>query len=322
MKSDNKERKEKKIEAIPVAFAIDNNYLLATDVAICSLLLSDPHENYDFFIIHSTPINEDDKLKLINDVKRLSYFSNVNFILMANIFKHGFADRWFNTSCYNLIMISWLLPEHSKVIYSDSDVIFKTGLRELYETVDIENFYIAGVNYKKFNDPVEPMYSHIKSLGLKPSEYINDGLMIINCDLQRKHNLLPQFIKLIGKPFHCLDQDIINLVCKGKIFHIDRSYNVDPRREEPDIKNPKILHFIGAKKPWNKITSSWEEWAKPYKESSFFNPIFYKNSKRIIRKNIIAKYKKQLIKSMPSRLLQLLIFTRNCLQYPKSKRIT
>lgn len=294
------ERKKSTTNPIPVIYAVDYNYIVGVGTSVCSLLIAAPYENYIFYFLHSSEINENDKLKLINDVKRLSPYSTANFIEINGVLNDAYTDRWFSVATYYRLLIPWLLPTCSKVIYSDADVIFRTGLTEIFESLDMGIYYVAGVNLDKFNNPEDRMFSYIKSLNLNPSEYINSGFMIINCELQRRHKLLSNYLKLIGRPFHCLDQDIINLVCQGKITYIDRRYNIDPRRNSFDLGNSKVLHYIGVKKPWITVVPGWKEWIKAYKQSSFFNSSVYHEMERLRRKNILNGYIKRFTPYLPS----------------------
>ena len=274
---------------IPVVFAVDTNYVVGTGVAICSLLMVASDELYDFFILHSSDLKISDRDAITNDVARLSPHSRVSFIEMGDDFNDAYTEKWFGISCYYRLMIPWIIPNYSKVIYSDSDIIFKTSLKNLFETFELEDSYVAGINYDRFQDPKSQIYDHIIDMGLSPKEYINSGFILINNDLQRQHNLLEKYKKLMYLKHQCPDQDVLNKVCKGRISYIDHGYNVYPGLKKNKTRKDKVLHYIGRHKPWTSLTWRWNEWAKVYKQTSFFEPAFYRDMKKKRIKNMFRK---------------------------------
>lgn len=271
---------------IPVVFATDHNFVIATGVALLSLIETAGESSYDIYIIIDDDITENDIALLRKQVDETNKEKkhSVNFLKIGDSFKDGYEIRGVSKACYNRLMIPWLLPEYDKVIYSDSDVIFKGSLTEVFET-NLGNNLVAGVGGKIWSKLVLRRY--LEKLGLDPKKYINSGFLLINCKQQKKLDLKDTYLKLAKSKYVYQDQDIINIVCKGRIFQLPQEYNVKPTQvsEYEDKKfyeKIKVLHYIGPK-PWAGFTLCWTDWWEVYNRSVFFNPEFYMTVSRNIR---------------------------------------
>ena len=100
-------------------------------------------------------------------------------------------------------------------------------------------------------------------------------------------------MKAIEKKYDCMDQDILNVVCLGKIRNIDIKNNLmtkyfsnyDKYTEQwhitiDDFKNaminPYIIHYADKVKPWNDSKSPLASYFFMYSISSPFCE-FFKN---------------------------------------------
>lgn len=284
---------------IPIVFSTDNNYVMPTGVAILSLLESaNPSSVYDIYVLINNDVTEDSKSLLR---KQVACFHNhtIDFINIGNVFENAFEIRGISVAAYSRLLIPWLLPQYDKVIYSDVDVIFRIDLTDLYN-LQMKEEYIAGI-------PAASIFTshsyvkHIEKLGLIPGEYINSGFLLVNSKLQRKDNLKTKFLEFAQNKYTYQDQDVINLVCKGRIKHLSPAYCITPafyymlssenndfrqfyttsqtlpkiQENYIEIENYKrgnncILHYAGDK-PWNTFTQAWKEWWNTYQRSIFYD---------------------------------------------------
>ena len=167
-------------------------------------------------------------------------------------------------TAYFRYKIAELLPNVSKIIYLDCDIIVKQSLSQLFET-DLTGFWLGGVEdvgyyyWRNYN----PEYIHNDCF------YINTGMLLINLDAWREEHLYEKLMDYTVNEVDKIaigDQDVINIVCKGKIKELDYKWNVQdsfyrekPEREfNPNCKkiidaslNPAIIHYTYIKKPWN-----------------------------------------------------------------------
>lgn len=283
---------------IPIVFTTDHNYIMQTGVCIYSLLAAAKDCEYDINVIVADNVTESDEDLLRQQVSAFPLHS-ITFVRTNGEFNGWFEIRGISKACYYRLLIPWLLPQYDKVIYSDVDVIFKTSLNEIF-SLDLEDNYYAACQGSYFyfdNDAA----NYVQKLGLNPKQYVNSGFLLINSKKQRDDKLRDEFMQFSDKKLKFQDQDIVNLVCKGRIKLISPKYNITPSLYQQYIaQNPAlynfygteqkikaylkgedcILHYTGAK-PWNTFVFAFNEWWDTYKESIFYNEHFqlqkYKN---------------------------------------------
>lgn len=293
---------------IPVCFSSDHDFVMPTGVAILSMLKCLCDCECDIYIFHDDSVTPNDK-KLINAVvEEYNQVASVNYIAMGDTFKDEYESRGITHAAYFRLLIPWILTQYDKVVYCDGDVIFKTSLKDLYN-IPIGDNYGAGVKRYQYDGLSYKKYA--SNLGLDPEGYINSGVMVINCEMMRRDNLKPHFEKLAQEKFRYFDQDIINIVCKDKLFSLPFKYNVMPTMEIPE-EDICIIHYAGLK-PWKNFTRHWSEWWSVYRESPFYDkslelsivarPLSMRQSLKVwIKWNYPSLYKKlrELIGEIPA----------------------
>lgn len=279
----------------PIVFSTDHNYVMPTCVTIHSLLTTaKTGVNYDIYVIIDPDVTEEDKNKLRKQVEVSSQESKINFLEIGNTFDSGFEIRDISRACYNRLMIPWFLPQYEKVVYSDVDIIFTGDISEVYD-IDVQSELVAGVGGKTWTKGLIKKY--LVKIGANPAEYINSGFLLINAKAQREENLKEKYLELSKKKFIYQDQDIINLVCKGRISKLPETYNVNPAeyyKYEPGTA--KVVHYFGFK-PWNHFTYSWILWWNVYNGSVVYDGDYsHKVSAGILRWNGVIETKKKAFK--------------------------
>lgn len=283
------------MDKFPIVFSTDHNYVMPTCVTIHSLLSTKKQGvNYDIFVIIDPDVDVDDKEKLRKQVKNDSQDSKISFIEIGETFNTGFEIRDISKACYNRLMIPWLLPQYDKVVYSDVDIIFTGDISEVFD-IDLKDNLVGGVGGKSWTKGIIKKY--LNKIGADTENYINSGFLLINAKLQREEELKNRYMELSKKNFIYQDQDIINLVCKGRIVHLPKEYNVGPADVyEMSEGTVKVIHFFGFK-PWNYFTFSWVRWWQNYETSVVFNSLYAKKvSGNILRWDSVAETKKKALK--------------------------
>lgn len=137
---------------IPVVFTFDKRIILGAAVTIKSLIdTAKPETEYDIYVYHP---DIDDKTaqefaKMCEDTKHsitFEYISTERF-KGAPINKGG---SWTEIVYYRLL-IPELLPQYDKVIYADTDVLFKGDLTEAYN-IDLKDYECAAVAMEPNNE--------------------------------------------------------------------------------------------------------------------------------------------------------------------------
>ena len=294
---------------IPIVLASDKNCVSQMYTTILSAL---SNKNKDsFYDIYCLIPNKFSK-RIINIFKKLTYKYknvNINFVTMKNAFANLEMQISHITSpTYYRLKIAEILPQYDKAIYLDIDAIVLKDLTKLYQT-DLGENYIGGVHSAGYVIEESKLKEYYNSIGMPDMQhYINAGVILYNLKQIRKENITPKFLTLAENKYKFMDQDIINLVCYGKIKHLDFQYNVmTPYKQRfldiPElcqqvydfygednfkraIANPTIVHYASDIKPWNNrnvwLGKYWLKYAKktpikikslPTMESTFLQQV-------------------------------------------------
>ena len=123
-----------------------------------------------------------------------------------------------------------ILPEEEKVLWLDVDTIVDQDISDLFE-LDIRGQYYAGA-----------MELH-KSSGI--FRYINTGVLLCNLQMLRDMGKEIELIAFLNAcKLNFPDQDIINLLCQGRMRIIESIYNSNAYTT-PCI-HPKIIHYAAV----------------------------------------------------------------------------
>lgn len=280
------------MKTIPIVFATDENLIIQTGVCIYSLLAScGPETQYDIYIITDYG-KKMEALKGWMQLKNNPHCLNIHFIESDNVISDAYEVRGITKAAYYRLLIPKLLPACDKVIYADVDIIFKCSLSEIFEEVNLGNYYIAGVRSYIEN---EASNNYGKELGCTDFEYVNSGFLILNCKKIRENRVDLKWMELAKRKFLYQDQDIINLSCDTKKYLLPVKYNFTQQhyqafaghavnrfnhiseQEMEEAMLHGITHYTGPVKPWNGLCYRFEDWWSMYQESPLFDIDYYHN---------------------------------------------
>lgn len=235
-------------DKIKVAFCIDNTYTQHLGVALASLLMHNEAKNVRVYICSSKL--EQAEIDKLASVGRM-FGADVVFKQILEEKVSGFRQHLhLSRAAYYRILLADILTDEAKVIYLDCDLVVEADLRELWDT-DVANCGAAGVD--------EGNPAQTGRLGLDDDFYINSGVLVLNLDYWRRHDIIAKNMAWLEanpqKNILC-DQDAINVVLKHQKTRIDLKWNLNPVPLE-DIgvlqQYPQhLLHFGGPVKPWHK----------------------------------------------------------------------
>ena len=241
-----------------VAFFSDQAMLPGLHVALLSLLEAigdgEPLEVHLFL----DRVKAGDKALLIETAKRVNKNAGINIqdavspeILGANGL-HG------NKTVYGRVFLAELLPQYSRVLYLDSDVIVIKSVRE----------WIAGREQQAtiYADGMTPRATSadralFQNAGLDMSRTsFNSGAMIIDLDRWRAQNRTVECLataKRFPGEFRCADQSLLNVVFHDDFVAVGSRINHPLYPSEPPLSlaqnDSTILHFVGSPKPWDPL---------------------------------------------------------------------
>ena len=305
---------------IPIVFATDDNFVPYLYVAMYSLISNaDENNNYDINILYSK-LNE-------HNISRLASLAQKNIsirFLDMTEYMNKYSDVWYthwnySDAVYYRFFISEIFSNYEKVLYLDGDVIFNCDIAELYN-VELGKNYIAAIQ-----DISQQMQNYVGEkyreniLNIKRENYFNAGIIVFNIKELQKISFFDNCISTLAQLKNPVfqDQDVLNKVCDGHVKYLPYNYNLmwnclhyytDAKDRMPETtyneykeawKNPKIIHYAGAYKPWKQ---PWLEYSdlfwKYARQTPFYEEIIYNNCKsetikdvRGIIKNVIQRQK-------------------------------
>lgn len=236
-----------------IAFAINNSYAQHLEIALFSLLVNNKQHVFDIYIV-SADLNSSNKQKL---KKICSHYSNANIHFLV-ISDNSFIDlkilEHFSRDMYSRYLLPNLLMDKDKVLYLDADILITGDIRELYET-HIDEYFAAGV--RDLGIAKDQFKDYLEILDIDNKRYFNSGVLLLNLANMRKHHKTDELIAKTAEllqHIHHPDQDIINLVFRGKIKEISNVWNYqdEDRKRHPELlRKSSIIHYTTALKPWN-----------------------------------------------------------------------
>ena len=260
---------------IPVVFTFDKRIVLGAAVTIKSLIdTAKPETVYDIYVYHPD-IEEKD----IKEFEKMVEGTN-HSITFQYISKEKFKDAPINKNgswteiVYYRLLIPELLPQYDKVIYADTDVLFKDDLTDAFN-IDISDYECAAVAMEPNN---ENMICHKYFPENKNELTFISSFIIFNSKRMREENFVKRMFKTIetfNTRLKFFDVDVLNITC-DRIYSLPYRYGVfqslyynddwsdsneykflknvfsyDTLKDE--VKNVVMLHYAGKPgKPWRR----------------------------------------------------------------------
>lgn len=191
-------------------------------VSLKSLLINTPVDGVFLFI-------EDDEFPYeIPDGVQICNVSGQQFFTEGS---PNFSSPW-NYMEMLRCCLGEMLPEMiDKVLWLDVDTIIDADISELWD-IDMHGYYYAAA--------LEPKKSNMFF------RYINTGVCLCNLTLLRMYKKEHEMIDFLNN-YHFVwpGQDIINLLCQGRIKVFDSEFNASAWTTS--CHRPKIIHYAAIK---------------------------------------------------------------------------
>lgn len=172
------------------------------------------------------------------------------------------AGRFGTAALLRLLMHCYLPEGCERVIYLDCDVMVRSDLSDLWSVP------LNGCPAAAAMDLCKPSNSEKRK---SPEDYFNSGVMVIDLSEWRNQRVGERaltYLEQEGDSFRYPDQDALNHVLKGSWYRLSPEWNFQPTAYaaiekryshlaphlpaiEAAIRHPRIVHFIGAVKPWH-----------------------------------------------------------------------
>lgn len=315
---------------IPIMTCFNDNYVIPAGVCFYSLLKNSNCNNAFKIYVLNTDITPQNKSKLSELVGQFKN-ADIEFLDMGNKFENLFAKTKTKAHYSKEIYYKYLAPElflqYDKIIITDVDVLFLSDISYDFCNFNVEDdYYLAACRppYRKSSNV--DFYKNEFTLEEKKRLLYAGGYYIFNSKLMRKDNISNNLIEYTMNNLPRLkqpEQDVINLVCYGKIKTLPSNalvctyayqmYKNDDYREDVfyneaqvkySLENPVQLHYAGKQKPWNTPDCIKSEiWYEYLKQTLFFMDLIktFKpkpKTKRLVKlklNNVIYKLEKEYV---------------------------
>ena len=248
----------------------------------------------------------------------------------TDILKDFYFDKskhYGNVMMFARLLLSSVLPDLDKIIYLDCDIVVLNDLQSLW------NFDVSDVAVAMAPDFTLKDKSTLNRLGITTGYYLNSGVILMNLDYWRKHDVQNRIFSYIlekGDKLIYNDQDALNSSLQNEHEELHIKYNfsyyyfhrligVLYKEKIHEIiearDNPIIFHYFGPLKPWSLgAYLPGKELFIKYQKLSGWN---YK----IIQKNIFRRIVFTLVPSLKSQMWENKAYIDGWENYYKNKKL-
>ncbi|ENS9756444.1 glycosyltransferase family 8 protein [Neisseria gonorrhoeae] len=183
--------------------------------------------------------------------------------------------RHISITTYARLKLGEYIADCDKVLYLDTDVLVRDGLKPLWDT-DLGGNWV-GACIDLF---VERQEGYKQKIGMADGEYyFNAGVLLINLKKWRRHDIFKmscEWVEQYKDVMQYQDQDILNGLFKGGVCYANSRFNFMPtnyafmangfasRHTDPlylDRTNTAmpvaVSHYCGSAKPWHRDCTVW-----------------------------------------------------------------
>lgn len=241
-------------KTIHIAFCFDDNYAMPAGIAISSIILNNSDKNLVFHLFANKVTDK--------KISRFHQFNQQNVTLICYEVSDEFSVNPDTlvlhvsaSTCLRFVVPQILNKVTSRVLYLDCDVLCKNNLNELINT-DLSDKYAAVVP-----DVDKTQEKQCLACDIPYGEYFNAGMIYINTDMWVNDNLTEKAFAMInsGKVYKFADQDVLNILMKGKTVFLPKRFNVLTSltvggKEDSLIDDAAvIIHYVTGNKPWYQL---------------------------------------------------------------------
>ncbi|MEC9261788.1 MAG: glycosyltransferase family 8 protein [Pseudomonadota bacterium] len=246
------------MDIMHIAFCLDNNYVEQILAVIRSIARTNGDRNVNIYLVFND-LNEQNqaRFKTVETDKLAIHCRPTNVVVDGVGPKNHVSKATFVK--FELINA---LPELSKVLYLDGDIIVNGDLAPLWQT-ELNDYYLAAVE--------NPFSTRQAALDMDPDAiYFNAGILLLNLAKMREDNFYQKahdYIEQSGNKLMFHDQDVFNHLVNGQFVQLSEVFNFQTffirkiHRFSPDkrsyyrniMNNATIVHYSSGIKPWDKF---------------------------------------------------------------------
>lgn len=251
-------------ETINILCATDDNYVPYCGIMLTSVLENNRGYHVNAYVLVDTQLSNS-SIRKFSELET-KYNATIHYIQVDPARFALFPlhkEQHFTVAAYYRLAAAELLPQGiDRILYLDCDIIVNSPLKELLE-LDMTNYSTAVVD-----DMCSGLQSNYERLKYDSSlRYFNSGVLLINLDYWRTHQIMKQFESYVMQHSDCIlwpDQDVLNAVLLDNKKHISIEWNFQMGflkksyfdtlpvylKTEVLTTRPKIIHY-NQSKPWS-----------------------------------------------------------------------
>lgn len=295
---------------IPVILSANDRFAPYLDVMIRSIIVNaSADRQYDIIILYND-ISEKNQLwigRAAEDKENIT----IRFVRVSEYFDAGklFVDQHLSVETYYRLIIPEIMPDYHKILYLDCDMVANHDVAELYD-LDMGDCIVGAAKDIDVAGQAN-LWGDWKDYATEKLQldcvfdYFQAGVLVVNLDELRKKATSEEMIKLaLSNKWRCHDQDVLNIICKNRVYYIPQQWNTlmsweEQGRSRMQImkmaprtlygeymearKNPYMIHFAGYQKPWDIPECDFADYFWEYVKLSPYYPVVLRN---IINRNI------------------------------------
>ena len=266
---------EQSKKVIPIFYASDKNYIPYLAVSLLSVKENRSNDfDYKVYVLYAGELDgQDEKIKGMEEdgfsIEFIDVAKELNYIEDCMV-----CRDYYTPAIFYRLLIPHLFPQYDKVLYLDCDTVALADVAELYN-IDIQDNYLGAVADQVVATVPELFTCAKKVLGIDGEKYFNSGVITMNLTALRSIRFNEKFCSVL-RSYHFVvapDQDVLNLICKDKVFYYATEWNKMPLAGKNN-QTPKLIHYNLYRKPWHYDGVDFEEyfWAFAAK-TAFFDKI-------------------------------------------------
>ena len=316
---------------IAIAFAANDFFVPYMATMIYSVVVNGSEgNNYDIVILTSdiSAENQQTLAKMINP------FANVS-LRVVNVEEYVAGYKFFTANkenfsqeAYYRLLIPEVMSEYEKVLYFDGDMVALVDVAELYQT-DLRDCLLASsrdlCGLMGYYNPLEKRKAYRDNvLKLKrPDDYFITGMLLFNITAFRQAYSTDFLLEYAAsRDWLQHDQDILNVLCQGRVAYLDLKWNHifdcygeriknvivwDPvplyEAYMEAKKDPYIIHYAGFCKPWDEPSEEFGEVFWEYaRRTPYYEVLVQRLAKHMADNAVHDNHKKHHI-SLKSRII-------------------
>lgn len=245
-----------------VACATDDRYAPHCGTMLHSLFTHNRPDQIRVHLLHDETLSRENRDRLAFVAAKFG--AQLNCVPVEHSLVRDFPDKQFHVSCWYRIVLPALLPDISRILYLDADMLILDNLQPLWETS------LQGCTFAAVSNPLYPFMPDRPrvQLGLaQRSDYLNSGVLLLDLDRMRAEAVTQKVLAYArARPDNPWpEQDALSVVCNGRWLRLHPRWNAQttffdlkdsqllyPAEESRAAKErPAIVHFIGPMKPWH-----------------------------------------------------------------------